>query len=153
MKMMLLFAVVISISFASCKNNTTGASDTVTTVTVNGRVISQQAPATKPHGSSNSSVRIAWVIPNAPIEVFSITNFGDTPADVRGWVLKDLKSWTWKLDSLGAIPARTQRVLYSDQRPLINNTGDTLSLVMPSGVVVHQFGFGASQPGDTVKAP
>lgn len=150
-KAFILVSIVI-VLLSACKNTTTG-NDPVPTVIVNGRVISQQAPTTKPQGSSNSSVRIAWVIPNAPVEVFSITNFGDTPADVRGWVLKDLKSWTWKLDSLGSIPARTQRILYSDQRQLVNNTGDTLSLVMPTNVVVHQFGFGASQPGDTVKAP
>jgi hypothetical protein len=124
----------------------------VQTVTVNGRVITQQAPTARPAGNAAYGVRIAWVIPNADAEVFGIANYSDSAADVRGWILRDLKSWTWKLDSLSPIPARTMRVLYSDQRQLVNNTGDTLFLITGSSVEVHRFGFGATQRGDTVKA-
>jgi hypothetical protein len=144
------------ILLAACTTTTGGSGTTPTpvpTVTANGRVITQQAPSRQPSGNAAFAVRIAWVIPNTEAEVFSIANYGDTPADVRGWILRDLKSWTWKLDSISPIPARTQRILYSDQRQLVNNTGDTLFLITGTGAEVHRFGFGATQRGDTVKAP
>ncbi len=125
----------------------------VATVTENGRVKTQQVPATKPQGSATSDMRIVWVIPNQDVEVFSIGNFSTSAVDMRGWVLKDVKSWTWRLDSLGMLAARTQRVLYSDQRQLVNNTGDTLFLLNAQNDTIHRFGFGATQRGDTVKAP
>ena len=136
-----------------CQTNTTVTPDPVQTVVVGGRVISQQAPSLRPQGNAAYNVRIAWVIPNTDAEVFSIANYGDAPADLKGWILRDLKSWTWKLDSISPLPARTQRILYSDQRQLVNNTGDTLFLLNAPGVEVHRFGFGATQRGDTVKAP
>ncbi len=141
----LLTALCFLTSCTSCETP-------VQTVVVNGRVVTQQVPAQKPQGNAGD-VRIVWVIPNTDAEVFSIGNFSNSPVDVRGWILKDLKSWTWKLDSLGSLPARTQRILYSDQRQLVNNTGDTLFLINAQGVEVHRFGFGATQRGDTVKAP
>lgn len=154
-----IFTLVATLClFASCASfeppaGTPVVAPAVATVVVNGRVITQQVPDAMPGGNPISNVRIVWVIPNADVEVFSIGNFSNAPADVRGWVLKDLKNWTWKLDTISPIPARTQRILYSDQRQLVNNTGDTLFLINAQGIQVHRFGFGATQRGDTVKAP
>lgn len=147
--MPIILVSVVLFFFTSCEQPLAA----IPTVTENGRVKTKQTPSQKPSGSNKSDIRFVWVIPNQDVEVFSIGNFGTTPVNMTGWVLKDIKSWTWKLDSLGNLPARTQRILYSDQRQLVNNTGDTLFLLNAERDTIHRFGFGASQRGDTIKAP
>lgn len=151
MKLHLLFIITFAV-LTACKSST-DIDASVPTVVVDGRVISKPVSGNKPNGFNAGNIRIAWVIPNAETEVFSIANYGNSPASLIGWAMKDQKSWTWKLDSLSPLPARTQRILYSDKRQLVNNTGDTLSLLLPAQVYIQIFGFGATQPGDTVKAP
>lgn len=111
------------------------------------------APPTQPV----FTLRIVELLP-APREKESLNervtlrNGGSVPVELRRWTLRDLTGRTWALDAAGVLPPGQSVVVRREGRPMaLNNTGDTIELVDPSGRVVHSVTYGNVAPDQVVR--
>lgn len=116
-----------------------------------------QAAPTPPPTHPVYALRIAELVP-APRakeslnERVTIMNAGAVPVDLRRWTLRDLTGRTWSLDAAGVLPPGQSVVVRRDGRQMtLNNAGDTVELVDPSGRVVHSVTYGKVEPDQVVR--
>jgi hypothetical protein len=107
-----------------------------------------------PHPIAGPNVRIASLIPNPTgndrqHEEITIRNDGSDTVNLAGWVLRDAAGRTWSLD--GQIAPGAERTFRRQGQPMaLNNGGDTVSLVEPSGDIVHAITYAAVVEGERV---
>jgi exonuclease III len=81
-----------------------------------------------------------------------IMNRDDKPVDMRGWKLRDKAGRTWALDELGIISAGEEKSIRRKGQSMdLNNSGDTVELLDPSGAVVDSLTYGAVRMGIWIK--
>lgn len=122
-------------------------------VPVAGASPSPTAPA--PSGG----LRIASLIPDPPgsdaeNESITLHNGGADDIALAGWTLRDEAGQTWKLDALGKARAGKDVTIKRSGQPMsLNNDGDTIELVNPSGASVQTVEYGSVSTGQVVTAP
>lgn len=76
-------------------------------------------------------------------EQATLRNDGEAPINLRGWQIRDKAGRTWSLDGAGELPTgREVVVLRNGQEVVLNDDGDTVELLDPSGLVVQSFDYG-----------
>jgi hypothetical protein len=105
---------------------------------------------------SGGEPRISSLLPN-PVgnesqkESATIRNIGSSAASLIGWKLRDLAGQTWALDSLGGLAAGTEGTIQRLGQPMaMNNGGDTIDLINPSGMVIQSVSYGDVEEGELV---
>jgi exonuclease III len=105
---------------------------------------------------SGGAPRIISLLPNpsgdeSQNEAATIRNIGTLPVSLAGWKLRDLAGQTWLLDSLGSLAAGTEGTIVRLGQPMaMNNAGDTIDLVDPTGTVVQTVSYGRVDEGELV---
>jgi hypothetical protein len=106
-------------------------------------------------GTPLANVRIMGLLPNpagneAENEEVTIGNQGTQQVSMVGWRLRDLAQQHWILDSLGALQSgESKTILRAGQPMVMNNNGDSISLIDPSGNSVQTVTY--SQVGQGVR--
>jgi endonuclease/exonuclease/phosphatase family metal-dependent hydrolase len=119
-------------------------------VAVELRLVGEPSPA---HGAT---VRIERLLPDPPgrdeiSEEAVIRNTGNEPVDMTNWRLRDAVGKEWSLNALGILePGERKRIKRDGQPMAMNNTGDTIQLVDPTGAVVDSVTYGPVQRGEYV---
>lgn len=96
-----------------------------------------------PTTPTGGQIRIVSLLPNPDgdenqNEQITFQNGGTTTITLTGWKVRDLAQRTWTLDALGALNAGESKTMTRDGQPMaLNNGGDTIDLIDPSGVVVQ----------------
>lgn len=81
-------------------------------------------------------------------ETVTIRNTGRDAVDMSHWFLRDADGRVWALESLGAIaPGQRATARRNGMAMSLNNDGDTITLLGPTGRVVDSFNYATSQPG------
>jgi endonuclease/exonuclease/phosphatase family metal-dependent hydrolase len=102
-------------------------------------------------------VRIASLLPNpegdeTQNEEIIIKNLGTQPVNLANWTTRDLSKKTWLLDELGTInPGEEKTIRRKGQKMSLNNDGDTIELVDPSGKVVQTVTYSRAEEGELIK--
>lgn len=110
--------------------------------------------ATQPGAAAE--LRISALLPNPEGderdgESVTITNGGAAAVDLNGWTVRDAAGKTWKLDAGGVLAAgESKTVLRARQTMGLNNGGDTIDLVNPTGVVQQTVMYGPTPEGQIV---
>jgi endonuclease/exonuclease/phosphatase family metal-dependent hydrolase len=107
---------------------------------------------------TTGAVHILRVLPN-PVgddrdnEKATIQNTGSTAVSVLGWKLRDESGAVWALDGLGTLmPGEIKTIKRNGKAMSMNNQGDTIELLEPSGTVVDQLSYGPTEEGVWVEA-
>ncbi len=101
-------------------------------------------------------IRIASLLPNPAgderqDEAVTLISHAARPVSLAGWLLRDLAGKTWKLDELGDIaPGETKTIRRAGQSMGLNNGGDTVELIDPSGVVVHRVTYETADTDEVI---
>jgi hypothetical protein len=110
--------------------------------------------AAVPAPVAGSAMRIAELLPNpagddAQNEAVTLANAGAGPMNLAGWQLRDASGNVWLL---GGSVAPGQKVTFrrSSQAMSLNNDGDTVELVDPSGIVADSGHYGHAAEGQIV---
>ena len=81
----------------------------------------------------------------------SLKNTGAAAIQLTGWKLRDKANTFWDLDANGTVaPGAVVKIMRSGRRMGMNNDGDTVELIDPSGQVVHRHSFERAEEGDVV---
>lgn len=100
-----------------------------------------------PGADITEPIRIASILPNPAgderqDEAVTLISHAAKPVSLAGWTLRDAAGTTWKLDELGAIaPNEQMTIRRAGQTMALNNGGDTLELIDPSGTVAHRIAY------------
>lgn len=103
-----------------------------------------------------AAIRIASLLPNPAgderqDEAVTLISLAAKPVSLAGWTLRDLAGKTWKLGELGEIaPGETKTIRRAGQPMALNNSGDTVELIDPSGVVVHRVTFRSARTNQVI---
>ena len=109
-----------------------------------------------PGAKTAAPIRIASLLPNPSgderqDEAVTVISHAARPVSLAGWMLRDLAGKTWKLDELGEIaPGMTKTIRRAGQSMALNNSGDTVELIDPSGVVVHRFTYDSARTNEVI---
>jgi len=101
--------------------------------------------------------RIVQLLPDPPGldevgEEAVIENADDGPLDMANWKLRDLARTEWSLSALGILQPGEQKTIRRNGQPMaMNNDGDTIQLVDPSGKVVDSVTYGPVGRGQYVR--
>src|SRR5262245_17459129 len=94
--------------------------------------------------SIHSLIRTTAIILTARRSVMSCgpSAFSTRPitptVSMAGWKLRDLSGKTWALDSIGTLqPGQQKSIKRNGQAMAMNNNGDTIELLNPSGLVIQ----------------
>jgi len=107
------------------------------------------APATK--------IWISGLLPNpegneTQNEEITIKNLGLQATVMAGWTVRDLSGKTWVLDELATIsPGEEKTVKRNGQKMALNNTGDTIELIDPSGKIMQTVTYHKAEEGEIIK--
>lgn len=102
------------------------------------------------------NIRITSLLPNpegneAENEEVTITNQGTQPLSTVGWRLRDFAQQHWVLDSLGTIQSGESKTIRRAGQPMVmNNNGDSISLIDPSGNPVQTVTYSKAGQGQRV---
>jgi len=108
-------------------------------------------------GSTSSSLKITRLIPNPPgndslHEEVTLKNFSTDPISLIDWTLRDLAGRTWFLDELGTIqPQEEKTIRRNGQHMALNNTGDSVDLIDPTGAVIDRVTYPSVTQGEVVQ--
>jgi hypothetical protein len=100
-------------------------------------------------------LRIARLVPNPPgddelNEEVTIRNEGPSAVSLEGWRLRDLADNLWSAEAV-ILQAGQERVLRRNRQPLsLNNGGDRLELLDPSGAVADMIEYGPVAEGQSI---
>jgi hypothetical protein len=84
-------------------------------------------------------------------EEATLKNTGGQPVSLTGWRLRDLSGRTWSLDPLGTLQPGQERTIRRNGQPMaMNNNGDTIDLLDPSGAVIQTVTYGRVDDEDEV---
>lgn len=107
--------------------------------------------------ASPIKVRISSLLPNPEgnenlNEEISIMNYGTQSVDLKNWTVRNLSNKTWVLDELGMInPGEEKTIKRNGQGMSLNNNGDTIEFIDPSGKVVQIVTYTRVEEGELVK--
>lgn len=141
-----------------CANEPLGGADhrpVLATLNYPAEVVVEPSP-TEP-SPSRPTLKIAELFPNpvggSQIEIQSetvtIANLGDESVELDGWQLRDAANTSWSL--FGSLRAG-QRIEFrrEDQPMALNNSGDTIELVDPNGIVVDTATYFSTTEGEAI---
>lgn len=84
-------------------------------------------------------------------EEATLKNLGTQQVNLSGWKLRDLAGKTWSLNGLGTLAPNQQKIIKRNNQPMaLNNGGDTIDLVNPSGMVVQTVTYGPVVEGEAI---
>ena len=101
------------------------------------------------------SLRMASLIPD-PVgddtnaEEIELQNTGTQPVDLAGWTVRDLAQNIWDVGAGVLAPAGKITVQRRGQKMSMNNSGDTIELIGPSGAVVQTVSYGPVTSGQVI---
>lgn len=101
-------------------------------------------------------IKITSLLPNPPgdenqNEEATIRNFGTQPIILVGWKLRDNTGKTWSLDVLDTLQPGQEKTIKRKGQPMaMNNNGDTIDLVNPTGEVVQTVTYSRAEEGEIV---
>lgn len=113
-------------------------------------------PTPTPTPSNGPALRIAQLVPNPAgdenqNESVTIENTSGASVSLTGWKLRDKANTVWALDRENSIAAHQKLEVKRLGRAMgLNNTGDTVELVDPSGAVVDTVTFGRCDEDEVV---
>lgn len=102
-------------------------------------------------------VRIHSLLPNPPgndndNEEVTLVNSGTQPLNIAQWTLRDRAGKTWSLQALGNLqPGERKTIRRSGQEMALNNTGDTVDLIDPNGVVRDTLTYDDVEEGEVIE--
>jgi hypothetical protein len=106
-----------------------------------------------------AGLRLVSLIPDPPgsdleNEEVTVRNVGAAPLSLAGWQLRDLSGAYWRLDTaLTLEPGQTTILQRRGEALSLNNGGDTIELLDPSGMAVQRFSYLAVGVGQAVTVP
>ncbi len=112
--------------------------------------------APTPEPAPTSTVRITRLLPNPPgddsqNEEATLKNIGGVAVSLVGWKLRDLAGQTWALDELGTLqPGQEKTIRRQGQAMALNNNGDSVNLVDPTGKTIQTVTYPSVVEGETV---
>ena len=102
------------------------------------------------------SVRIVSIVPD-PVgddfaeEQITLRNSGTTPIRLTGWQVRDLADRRWSLDSGGELPPGAELTLKRNGQAMsMNNSGDQIELLDPTGTSVQVFKYDQARVGEVI---
>ena len=102
------------------------------------------------------ALSVALAVPaSAQFALYDAGSVGSPPVApdpiTQGWTLTDPTKRTWKLDSLGILAPGAEKTFTRGGEPMgMNNGGDTILLVNPSGGEVQVVTYGPVAEGEIV---
>ncbi len=109
-----------------------------------------------PSSPEPPAIRIISIVPD-PIgddfaeEEVTLRNSGTRPIRLTGWQLRDLAERRWSLDSAGELPAGAELTLKRNGQPMsMNNSGDQIELLDPTGTSVQVFKYDQARAGELI---
>lgn len=111
------------------------------------------APAPTP----TVAVKITSLLPNPEgnenqNEKATIKNVGTQAVSLTGWKLRDLAGQVWRLDELGTLqPGEEKEIRRKGQPMAMNNGGDTIELLNPTGQAVQTVTYPRVNEGEVVR--
>lgn len=112
-----------------------------------------------PPTSAAGKVRITSVLANPAgderqNETVTLKNTGAASVNLSGWTLRDEAGTTWSLSSLGTLAAGASKTIHRNAQAMsLNNGGDTIVLLDPSGAIVQSVTYPAMAEGQTFTPP
>jgi len=86
--------------------------------------------------------------PDRQREAVTIRNGGGTPVDLTDWLLRDLAGSVWRLTGLGVLqPGQESTIRRGGMAMSLDNDGDTVELLDPTGQLVDAMTYLQTQPG------
>ncbi len=103
-----------------------------------------------------ADLRIVRLVPNPrgserENESITLVNPGSATAALDGWVVRDLADTIWSLDGLQVAAGAELDVLRGGQPMNLNNRGDTIELIDPSGRIRQVVTYGRAEDGEVVE--
>ena len=101
-------------------------------------------------------IRITALLPNPPgdenqNEQVTLKNFSDHSVSVVGWKLRDLAGKAWSLDDMGTLQPGEEKLIKRMGQPMaLNNKGDTVDLVDPTGRIIQTVTYSRVEEGEVV---
>jgi len=101
----------------------------------------------------DNRIRMVSLLPNPPgderqDEAITLRILGTTAVDLSGWIVRDRAETAWVLDALGSLPAGAEVTIQRLGQPMgLNNNGDTVSLISPSGEVIQTVTYSSTTEG------
>jgi competence protein ComEC len=90
--------------------------------------------------------------PDRQRESVTITNGGATPVDLSNWRLRDLGGSVWQLGGAGVLAAGREATIRRSGMPMsLDNDGDTVELLDPTGKLVDAMTYLQTQPGVAIE--
>jgi hypothetical protein len=111
------------------------------------------APAPTP----TVAVKITSLLPNPEgnenqNEKATIKNIGTQAVNMTGWKLRDLAGQVWQLDELGTLQPGEEKEIKRNGKPMaMNNGGDTIELLNPTGQIVQTVTYPRVNEGEIVR--
>lgn len=113
-------------------------------------------PAGGTPAAAAAALRIASVLPNPPgdervNEKVTLKNVGTSPVSLSGWQIRDLAGKIWTLESGGTVqPGQEVTVMRNGQPLSLNNDGEVVELLDPSGTAVDRLEYGVAGEGQVI---
>jgi beta-lactamase superfamily II metal-dependent hydrolase len=90
--------------------------------------------------------------PDRQREAVTIRNGGSTPVNLANWLLRDLAGGVWRLNGQGPLGAGQETTIRrSGMAMSLDNDGDTVELLDPTGQLVDAMTYLQTQPGVEVE--
>jgi hypothetical protein len=81
-------------------------------------------------------------------ETVTVRNTGIVPVDLTDWFLRDAEGRVWAFTGQTVLaPGQSLTIRRDGMAMSLNNDGDTVELIDPTGTVVDTFTYTGSQPG------
>jgi len=77
-------------------------------------------------------------------EYVVLLNNSQESVDLTGWQIKDLSGKTFRLTGYALSPNEEIKLFYRTTKIALNNNGETLYLIDPSGTQVHELSYSGS---------
>ena len=118
-------------------------------------VIVLETPARETE-TSTSQLRIKSLLPN-PVgdesqnEAATLINLGTAEVNLSGWTLRDRVHTSWDLSGVGSVGSTPVVIRRNGQPMAMNNRGDTIDLVDPSGNVAHSVTYHSTTEDELIE--
>lgn len=83
-------------------------------------------------------------------EEISLINRGERDIDLDGWILRDKAKTIWALNGLTLRGNSVLTIKRLGKEMALNNGGDTIELINPSGTVVHTVTYSSTREGERI---
>ena len=108
-----------------------------------------------PEGNKNSSIRIVKIHAN-PLaddnykESLIIKNFGNKPANLKGWKISNSDNLYWELDKISKLLPCETTTLMSLHEDGFKNSGDTLKLIDDNNMLIQVVSWESLHDGEPI---